>query len=304
MKVGFIGLGNMGGAMAANILKAGFSLTVHDLRPEAATQLLEGGAQWADTPQGVAAACEVVFTSLPGPPEVEAVALGEDGILSGINGDAVYIDASTSSPSLIRRIHTLFAERGAHVMDAPVSGGPTGARTGQLAVMVGGDRSIFERCKPVLDAIGDQVTLTGDVGCGSICKLMHNCIGYALVTVAAECLTLGVKAGVQPKALWEAICNGAVGRGAMIGRTLAETYLQGRFDPPTFALNLAYKDVDLAVSLGKEYGVPMGLANLTLQEMITALNRGWGERDSRIIMLLQEERAGNVQVRVPGLQHP
>ena len=298
VRVGFIGLGNMGGGMSANILKAGFPLTVHDLNRDTATQLLENGADWADTPAELAEKCDVVFTSLPGPREVEAVALGEGGVLEGMRPGTVYIDLSTSSPTLIRRIAPIFEEKGVHVMDAPVSGGPVGANSGKLAVMVGGDRAIFDRCKPILDAIGDKPTYAGSIGAGSICKLMHNTIGYGLQTVIAECLTLGVKAGVDPKDLMEAIMNGSVGRGRTLRNSLPDTYLQGRFDPPNFALNLAHKDVGLALELGREFGVPMSVANIAYAEMTSALNRGWGDRDSRSAMLLQEERAGNIEVRI------
>ena len=203
MNIGFIGLGNMGGGMAANVLRAGHDLTVHDLRREAATPLLESGAAWADTPAELAAACDIVLTSLPGPREVEAITLGEGGILEGSTEGSVYIDLSTSSPTLIRSIAEDFAAKGISVLDAPVSGGPVGARTGRLAVMVGGDREVYERVKPALDAIGDKVSYIGPIGSGSIAKLMHNCIGYGLQTIVAECLTLGVKAGVDPQPLFE-----------------------------------------------------------------------------------------------------
>ena len=299
MKVGFIGLGNMGGGMAANILKGGFDLTVHDLRREAASQLLESGAKWAETPRDLAGQCDVVFTSLPGPREVEAVALGEGGILEGIGSDAVYIDLSTSSPTLARRIHAAFAGKGTHMMDAPVSGGPEGARTGRLAVMAGGERTIYDRCKPVLDAIGDRASYTGGIGSGSICKLMHNCIVYGIQTIAAECYTLGVKAGVDPTALTQAIANGSVGRGNLFNVTFPETYLQGNFDPPHFVLRLAHKEVGLALELGREHSVPLAMGSVAYQELTSAMNNGWENDDSRKAMLLQEQRAGNVKVRVP-----
>lgn len=300
MKIGFIGLGTMGGGMAANVLKAGYDLSVHDIRREAATPLLENGASWADTPAELAAECDVVLTSLPGPREVEAVALGEGGVLEGMRAGGVYIDMSTSSPTLIRSIAERFADKGAAVLDAPVSGGPVGARTGRLAVMVGGDRAVYERVKPALDAIGDRVGYIGGVGSGSIAKLMHNCIGYGLQTIVAECLTLGVKAGVDAAPLFEAICNGSVGRGSTFANTYPNTYLAGNFDPPSFALRLAHKDVGLALELAREYGVPMGVGSIAYQEMTAALNRGWADKDSRIAMLLQEERAGGVEVRVGG----
>lgn len=298
MKIGFIGLGTMGGGMAANVLKAGYELVAHDIRREAATPLLENGASWADTPAELAAECDVVLTSLPGPREVEAVALGDGGVLDGMRAGGVYIDMSTSSPTLIRSIAERFADKGAAVLDAPVSGGPVGARTGRLAVMVGGDRDVYERVKPALDAIGDRVGYIGGVGSGSIAKLMHNCIGYGLQTIVAECLTLGVKAGVDAAPLFDAICNGSVGRGSTFANTYPNTYLAGNFDPPSFALRLAHKDVGLALDLAREYGVPMSVGSIAYQEMTAALNRGWADKDSRIAMLLQEERAGGVEVRV------
>jgi 3-hydroxyisobutyrate dehydrogenase len=297
MKVGFIGLGTMGSSMALNTLKGGYELVVHDVRRDAAGRHLEAGATWADTPRQVAEVSEVVLSSLPGPPEVEAVALGEQGLLQGLSAGKVYFDLSTNSPTLIRRIHTVFAERGAHVLDAPVSGGPHGARTGKLAIWVGGDKSIFERYKHVLDAIGDKAYYVGPIGAGAVAKLVHNCSGYILQTALAETFTMGIKAGVDPLVLWEAVRFGALGRrGTFDG--LPQHFLPGRFDPPDFALRLAHKDVTLAVEVGREFKVPMRLANLTLEEMTEALNRGWGQRDSRSAMLLQEERAG-VDVRVP-----
>jgi 3-hydroxyisobutyrate dehydrogenase len=287
----------MGGSMAYNALQGGHEMVVHDLRREMATPHLEAGATWADTPRQVAEASDIVFTSLPGPTEVEAVALGEDGLGQGLSEGKVYFDLSTNSPASIRRIHQTLSARGIHVLDAPVSGGPRGARTRNLAVWVGGDREAYERCKPVLDAIGDKVYYVGPIGCGAIAKLVHNCTGYIVQCALAEVFTMGVKAGVEPLALWQAVRRGAQGRrGTFEG--LSEHLLPGKFDPPDFALRLARKDVDLAVAVGREYDVPMRLANLALQELTEALNRGWGDRDSRVAMLLQEERA-NVEVRVP-----
>ena len=299
MKIGFIGLGNMGHGMAANILKAGHTLTVSDIRREAAKTLLENGATWADTPKAVAEASDTVFASLPGPAEVEKVALGENGILEGLKSGGIYIDLSTSSPVLARHIYQTLKEKGIQMMDAPVSGGPVAADTGKLALMVGGDEEVFQQCKPLLDVLGDSVNYTGSIGSGTICKLMHNCISFSLQAIIAECLTLGVKAGVEPKALWEAIRDGAVGRGTLLRRHLPETYFKGDFDPPRFALQLAFKDLNLATSLGREFNVPMDIANLARKELMTAMNRGWGNRDARIAMVLQEERCGGIEVRIP-----
>ena len=143
MKVGFIGLGTMGGSMAYNALQGGHELVVHDIRRESATRLLEAGAVWADTPREVAEASDIVLTSLPGPIEVEAVALGEDGIGQGLTSGKVYLDLSTSTPGLIRKIHQELGARGIEVLDAPVSGGPKGAQTRNLAIWVGGDRAVL-----------------------------------------------------------------------------------------------------------------------------------------------------------------
>ncbi len=297
MKVGFIGLGTMGTHMAMNALKGGHELVVNDIRREAAEPHLASGAKWAASPREVAEAAEVVLTSLPGPPEVEAVAIGDNGILGGMSAGKAYFDLSTNSPALIRRLHGIFAAKGVHLLDAPVSGGPRGARTRKLALWVGGDQNIFARFKPVLDAIGDQARYIGPIGAGSIAKLVHNCAGYALQTALAEVFTLGVKAGVEPLALWQAVRQGAGGRRRTFDG-LVDQFLPGKFEPPAFALKLAHKDVSLACALGREQGVPMRVANLVLEEMTEAMNRGWAARDSRVAMLLQEERAG-VEIRVP-----
>jgi 3-hydroxyisobutyrate dehydrogenase-like beta-hydroxyacid dehydrogenase len=296
MQVGFIGLGTMGGKMAANLQKAGYHLVVHDTRRDAATPHLAAGAVWADTPQQVAEAAEVVFTSLPGPAEVEAVTFGEGGLLAGIHPGGVYFDLSTNSPTVVRRIHAAFAERRAHMLDAPVSGGPRGAATGRLAIWVGGEENIFYQYKSLLDAIGDQARYVGPIGAASVAKLVHNCVGYMLNRAMSEAFTMGVKAGVEPLALWEAVRQGALGRMRTF-EGLANHFLPNVYDPPDFALRLAHKDVSLATALGRELNVPMPMANLALDELTAALNRGWGERDSRAAMLLQEERAG-VQIAV------
>ncbi|MGH7567762.1 MAG: NAD(P)-dependent oxidoreductase, partial [Gemmatimonadales bacterium] len=190
MKIGFIGLGTMGRHMAANLMKAGHELVVHDLRREMAEPHLKAGARWADTARAVAEASEVVFTSLPEPKDVEAVALDEkQGLLSGLAAGKVFFDLSTNSPTVVRRLHAVFTARGVHMLDAPVSGGPRGAESRRLALWVGGDEAIFTQYKPVLDAIGDQPYYVGPIGAGSIAKLVHNCAGYMIQTALAEVFT-------------------------------------------------------------------------------------------------------------------
>ena len=294
MRVGFIGLGTMGSSMALNARAAGHDLIVHDLKRDAAAPHLAAGATWAETPEAVARESEIVLTSLPGPREVEAV--GEK-LFHEMRSGAAWFDLSTNSPTVVRRLHARFAARNIAVLDAPVSGGPRGAKTGKLALWIGGDRAVFERCRPVLDAIGDQVLYIGPIGAGSVAKLVHNCAGYAIQAALAEVFTMGVRAGVEPLALWAAIRQGALGRKRTFDR-MGDQFLQGKFDPPDFALTLAYKDVTLATDLAREIGVPMRMAALTHAEMGEAINRGWGGRDSRAFLLLQEERA-KVDIKVP-----
>ena len=291
MLVGFIGLGTMGAHMANNLQKGGYGLVVNDLRREAAKPLIDGGATWADNAKAVAAQTDVIFTSLPEPPDVESVALGPDGLIAGIRKGAACFDLSTNSPMVVKKIAAAFAEKGAHMLDAPVSGGPQGAASRRLAIWVGGDERVFAQHKPVLDAIGDQARYIGPLGAATVAKLVHNLSGYMITCALAETFAMGVKAGVEPLALWQAVRQGAAGRRFTFDG-LMDQFLPGKYDPPAFALKLAHKDVSLANALGRELGIPMRFANLTLAEMTEALNRGWAGRDSRSVMLLQQERAG------------
>src|SRR5499433_2396666 len=289
--VGFIGLGTMGGRMAANLQRAGFRLIVHDLHRQAASHHLNAGATWADSTRALASAADVILTSLPEPADVESVAHGADGLLAGIRPGAAWFDLSTNAPSVVKALHAAAAEKGAHMLDALVSGGLAGAASRKLAIWVGGDESVFNRHRAVLDAIGDKPAYIGPIGSATVAKLVHNMSGYALVCALAETFAMGVKAGVEPLALWQAVRQGAAGRRFTFD-ALIDQFLPGKYDPPAFALKLAHKDVSLANALGRELGVPMRMCNLTLAEMTEALARGWGGRDSRSVMLLQQERAG------------
>ena len=289
LKLGFIGLGLMGKPMAASLLKAGFAVSVFDLRKEVASSLQ--GATWSEDP---AKDVDVVLTSLPGPPEVEAVS---DKILKDAKAGTVWIDLSTNSPDVVRKIYSRSKPTKVHFLDAPVSGGPGGAASGRLAIWVGGDRDAYERCLPVLKALGDQPFYVGPIGAGSVAKLVHNASTFTVQTALAETFTLGVKAGVDPLALFQAIRHGASGRARTFDR-LAEKFLPGTYDPAGFALKLAHKDVTLALELAKSLGVPMPAGEHALAELTEAMRRGWADRDCRASMILQEERAG-VSVRVP-----
>ena len=297
MKIGFIGLGMMGAGMAGNLQKAGHDLVVHDLSRQAASRHLANGAVWADSPRAVAEAADLVFTSLPTPADVEAVGSGADGLSAGFRKGAAWFDLSTNAVNVVRALHAAFAERGIDFLDAPVSGGPSGANSGRLAIWVGGDKAVFDKYKPVLDAMGDAARYIGPIGAGTVAKLVHNAAGAAVSTVLAEVFTMGVKAGVEPLPLWEAIRQGAGGRARLFDR-MSRGFLTGIYDPPDFALRLLHKDVSLACQLARDVSVPMRLTNLAHQELTEALNRGWAQRDSRVSMLLQQERAGIEKIAV------
>jgi 3-hydroxyisobutyrate dehydrogenase-like beta-hydroxyacid dehydrogenase len=295
MKAGFNGLGTMGAGMANNLQRGltarGDGLVVHDVRREAAQRFIQAGARWAATPAVVAADCDIIFSSLPGPPEFEAVVNGPNGVLETIRKDTAYFDLTTNSPTTVRKVHASFEAKGAYLFDAPVSGGPRGAATGKLAVWCGGDRDVFDKWKPTLDLFADQASYVGPIGAGSVAKLVHNCFGYIMTVGAAEVFTMGVKAGIEPLAIWEAVRQGAIGRRGAFD-SLTDQFLPNKYEPPAFALRLAHKDVFLATQVGREMNVPMRLANIALSDLTEAMNRGWGNQDSRAIMKLQIERAG------------
>ena len=283
MKIGFVGLGAMGRPMAANLQRAGHALQVYDLRGVEGFPMRPSAAE-------AARGCELLFTSLPGPAEVEAVA-------ADIKSSIAWFDLSTNSPQVVRRLHAQLLKRKIDFLDAPVSGGPKGAQSGKLAIWVGGDAAVFKKYEQVLRQIGDQPYYVGPIGAGTVAKLAHNAASFTIQAALAEVFTLGVKAGVEPLALFRALRQGATGRKRTFDR-LPEHFLPGVYDPPAFTVRLAHKDMTLALEVANECGVPMRVGRIALEELDEAMKRGWGERDCRVAMTLQEERAG-VSVRVP-----
>ena len=292
MRVGFIGLGNVGAPMAGFVLGAGFSLVVHDLRREAAAPLLDRGAAWADSPREVAEQCDVVCTCVPGPPQMQAVMLGPGGVLEGVHPDAVVIDHTTNAPAIVQEVGVALTARGAHLLDAPLDGGREGALEGQLTLFVGGDEAVLRRVKPVLDTFARSVVWVGALGAGSVTKIVHNALAMSIDLLLAECLTLGAKAGVSVPRLVEAFREGCIVSGNMtFTKRMPATLFRGDF-APRFALALAYKDFRLAGDLSTRHGVPTRLLDLCQQELLEAMNRGWGGDDRTKASTLQEERAG------------
>jgi 3-hydroxyisobutyrate dehydrogenase-like beta-hydroxyacid dehydrogenase len=273
MKVGFIGIGNIGAPIAGQLLKAGHSLIVHDLRREAAEALVSAGASWSDSVAAIAGECEVVATCLPGPAQIEQVCLGPGGIVSHIKPGGLYIDHTTNSPPLVRRVHEMLFAKGVAMLDAPVSGGMEGAQTSELLVMVGGDPAVFERARPLLDAVPKRVIYTGGIGTGSIAKIMHNSASFTLDLVMAECWTTGVKAGIDATTIVKVFNEAALGQMMSLKVRLPATWLRGDFEP-RFSLALARKDLSLALELARATGKPMRLAAICEQEMIESVGRG------------------------------
>ena len=296
MRVGFIGLGKMGRGMASNIARSEHDLMVYDQDPSAVAALQEAGAAAAGSVAELAAGCEVVFTSLPGPVQLEEVVYGDGGILATMLPGLTLFDLSTSSLALARRIHQSFEERGGTMLDSPISGGPAGAASGDLALWIGGDEQAFATHRDLLLTFSNQPQHVGPIGAGTVTKLAHNMLGFMIMECLSEVISVGVKAGLDPLNLWEAMRTGLVGRRSPMDM-LVNQFLPGDYDHPAMALKLAHKDATLATAMGRELGVPMRLADLTLAEMTEAVGRGFAERDRASFLQLQLERAGvTVQV--------
>lgn len=293
MQIGFIGLGNMGNPMAASLLRGGHQLTITDLRQDAAADLLAAGAVWADSAAAVAAASEVVFLSLPKPPDVVAVVTGANGVLSGMKAGSTLIDLSTNSPTVVRDLDKTCAAAGVKFLDCPVSGGVRGARKATLALMAGGDEALFDETKPLLELIGSNVFYCGPTGAGNVAKLVNNMLAFIGMMGMTEGMVLGAKAGIDPNILWKIVKassgNTFVWEGG--GRAILMDKLA-----PSFSTTLASKDIGLATELGAEYGVdlPMGRAAEAL--LLHFRDNGF-EAEDVLATVKENERKAGVQVR-------
>jgi 3-hydroxyisobutyrate dehydrogenase-like beta-hydroxyacid dehydrogenase len=230
---------------------------------------------------------------LPGPPEVESVVSGPDGLLESMQPGSVYVDLSSNSPATVRKLSAAFAERGISMLDAPVAGGVTGAEAGTLSVMVGGDQATFERVRPVLSAIGTKLFFCGPSGNGAIVKLCNNLSSQAQIAAAGEILSLGVKAGVELDILATAI-GASTGTCRAIVDTFPKQLFRRKFEEPGFSSILSAKDTHLAIELAHELGVPMPIGEIVERDKQEALRRGWGPLSPDVFVRLQEERAGVV----------
>ncbi len=294
MKVGFIGLGNMGNPMAANLLKAGHDLTVFDTRREAGHELLNAGAVWAQSPKALGARSEVVLSSLPAPYIVESVALGEDGVFAGLHQSSGFIDTSTNAPSVMRKIAEIGASRGLCVLDAPVSGGVFGARDATLTVFVGGEKAHFERYRTLLQCIGKNVVHMGAAGSGNVTKLVNNMMMFANFVGACEGMAIGVKAGLDPQQLLDVITP-SMGQSIMMERCM-RLFLQGK--PLYCPADLAVKDMHLGVELGRDLGVPIELGRM-VEDIFTRFRGAEGGQDDILAFIGDLMRRSGVECARP-----
>jgi 3-hydroxyisobutyrate dehydrogenase-like beta-hydroxyacid dehydrogenase len=293
VKIGFIGIGQMGKHMSRRLLEAGHRVVVHDLNRAAAAPLIEKGAGWADSPAAVARLCRVVITSLPEPRDVEQVVYGKDGLRQGWRAGDIYIDMSTNSPSFIRRIAADAATRGVSVLDAPVSGGVRGAEAGTLTIMVGGEAAPLKKVRKVLEAMGQRIFAVGPAGCGNVVKLVNNLISLECNSAAAEGFALGVKAGINPALLLE-ILKVSTGDN-WCARQYPNTVFKGNFEPG-FKISLAYKDINLALALGEENGVPLPVGATVRKDLKDTIAAGFRDKGVDAVILSREKAAG-VKVR-------
>lgn len=291
MRMGFAGLGRMGGRMALNLRKSGAALTVFDPVAAAVTLLTDAGAEASASTGELAAAVDILFLSLPGPAEVEAAVFQSGGILENARPGFLLVDLSTNALATVRSVQAALARKGAALLDAPVSGGPAGAASRDLVVWAGGEPADYARALPALEAIARFPRHVGALGAGTVTKLSHNMMGYLVLMAMAEGFSLATKAGFDPIDMWKAWKLGVVGKTTPLDM-LVKQFLPGDYENPAFALKLAHKDVTLATGLGRELGVPLRFGSMIHQEMTEALARGLGDQDSRAFMKLQLERAG------------
>jgi 3-hydroxyisobutyrate dehydrogenase-like beta-hydroxyacid dehydrogenase len=290
VKVGFIGVGNMGGPMCRNIIKrSNHQVSVFDLNPTAVKTCTELGATAAKSLADLTKGADLVMTSLPMPKDVEAVTLGDNGILANIGKGQTYIDLSTNAPSMIKKIGAAMAAKGIAMLDAPVSGGTVGAEAATIAIMVGGEKKVFDDALPVLQSFSANVIHMGGLGTGTVAKLVNNMMAFCNAAAAAEGLMLGVSAGLDPAKLIQVVSNSSGNSNAF--KSFSERALSGKLEP-SFALNLAYKDLHLALELGDELGVPLtqGASTHNLQRMARAM--GHGPHDSSAILRVYETVLG------------
>jgi len=292
-QIGFVGLGIMGKPMAMNLLKAGYSLTVYDIRPEPVKEVVAAGAAEGTSSKDVAEKSEVVITMLPNSPEVKEAVLGKDGVLDGAKSGMILIDMSSIAPLVSKEVCSKLAEKGVEMLDAPVSGGEPKAIDGTLSIMVGGKKEVFDEVEDILKVMGGSVVLVGDIGSGNTTKLANQIIVALNIAAMSEAMVLATKAGVEPEKVYQAI------RGGLAGSTVLDAKvplaLEGNFKPG-FRIELHIKDLANALETAHEIGVPVPLASGVMEIMQALKVDGKGGDDHGGIIQYYEKMA-KVEVR-------
>jgi len=295
MKVGFIGVGLMGGPMCRNVIKKGNAAVVFDISKDAIERMKSAGATAAGSPREVAAQVDVVFTSLPMPADVEKVILGADGIAAGAKQGTIVVDLSTNSPAVVQRLAKELAPKGIVLLDAPVSGGVDGAEAATLAIMCSGEKAAYDKVRPLLECMGKNVFHLGAIGMGNVAKLVNNMTSFCNLAIANEAMALAQRAGLDPGVMAD-VMQTASGDSSALKRVKRKA-IHGDFKVE-FALNLAYKDLGLALELGRETGTPLafGAYTYTLMQQARAKQRG-GDDVSTLLRTLEEGMADTVRTK-------
>ena len=297
-KIGFIGLGAMGSPMSQNLLKKGYSLTVCDLIEERVNTLVEMGAQSAVTPREVAEKSDVIITIVQSSPQVRQAVLGENGVIEGVRDGQTVIDMSTIDPMTTREAAEMLSTKGVKMLDAPVARGVAAAIAGTLVIFVGGDKRVFKKCNDILSAMGTDILYTGGSGTGAVVKIVNNFMVATTTCALAEALVLGAKAGVEAEVLYEALSHGS-GDSFVLRNHYKNNALKGLFKKGVFPINYMLKDLDLALSTGKKFKVPLYFGALAAQAYEQARAAGFEEEYHPVVIRALEDLTG-VQVRLGG----
>ncbi|MBD3288289.1 2-hydroxy-3-oxopropionate reductase [candidate division KSB1 bacterium] len=279
-RIGFIGLGIMGGPMAKNLLKVGYSLTVLDINPQSVDELVKAGATSAEDPCDVARESDIVITMLPDSPDVEKVVLGEEGVIQGIKEGALFIDMSTIAPAMSIKIYEALQDKNVQSLDAPVSGGYMGAENGTLSIMIGGDRTAFDRAFPVFQTLGKNIVYMGETGAGQVTKTCNQIIVGVTLQAVSEALTLAKAAEVDLNKVRQALLGGFAQSKVLDHQ--GERIIEGNFEPG-FKLKLHRKDLNISLETGKEQQVPLPCTAIVAQLMDAGMAQGFGESDHTTI---------------------
>jgi 2-hydroxy-3-oxopropionate reductase len=285
-KVGFVGLGIMGKPMAKNLMEAGYELVLYNRTLEKAEELAEDGAEVAANPREVAENSDIVVTMLPDSPDVRNVVAGEDGVLEGIKEGVLLVDMSTISPVVTEELAAAVKEKGASMLDAPVSGGDVGAIEGTLSIMVGGSEEDFKRAKPLFDVMGNTVTHVGPTGAGQVTKAANQVVVALTIEAVSEALVLGSKGGVAPEKILDVLSGGLAGNKVM--EVKREKFLSHEFDPG-FRSELHHKDLGIALAAGREYGVVLPVTAIVDQMLLAMKKKGWGGEDHSALLRVIED---------------